>query len=190
MQFQPSRRKTMRKPHPSKTYLLGLALAGALFASTASHAQQAPAKSDSVHANDWAWMEKTARAGAFEVQAGQIASAKATNPKVREFADKMVADHTRANDELKAIASSKGITLPDQPDNTHKKELGKLQKLTAGSRFDEEYVARPGVIDHQDAVKHFKKGAKDVRDADVKAFAQKTLPTVEEHLSLAKKLNG
>ena len=84
----------MRKPHPSKTYLLGLALAGALFASTAGHAQQPPAKSDSVHANDWAWMEKAARAGAFEVQAGQIASAKATNPKVREFADKMVAELT------------------------------------------------------------------------------------------------
>ena len=169
--------------------MLVLTLAGALFAGV-GHAQQAPAKSDSVHANDWAWMEKAARAGVYEVQAGQLAAGKATNPKVREFAEKMVAEHSKANDELKAIAGNKGITLPDAPDAKHKKQLGTLQKLTAGSRFDEEYVTRSGVIDHQDAVRLFKKGTKDVRDADIKAFAQKTLPTVEEHLSMAKKLNG
>jgi putative membrane protein len=180
----------MHQSQPSKTYLLVLALAVALFAGTGSYAQQPPAKSDSVHANDWAWMEKAARAGVYEVQAGQLAATKATNAKVREFAEKMVADHGKANDELKAIAASKGITLPDTPDSKHKKQLGTLQKLTAGSRFDEEYVTRSGVIDHQDAVRLFKKGAKDVRDADIKAFAQKTLPAVEEHLGMAKKLNG
>jgi putative membrane protein len=180
----------MRKSLISKTALLGLAFAGALFAGTSSFAQQAPAKSDSVHANDWAWMEKANRAGVAEIQAGQIAASKATNPKVREFAQKMVDEHTKANEELKAIASSKGITLPGQPDATHKKELAKLEKFTPGSRFDEEYVTRAGVIDHQDAVKHFKRGTTNVRDADIKAYAQKTLPTIESHLAEAKKLNG
>jgi putative membrane protein len=105
------------------------------------------------------------------------------------MAEQMAADHAKANEELKAIASSKGITLPDEPDRKHKQEYAKLEKLSAGSRFDEEYVARPGVIDHKDAVALFKKGSKDVQDADIKAFAEKTLPVIEHHYEMAQKLN-
>ena len=170
--------------------LLGLALLGAVIAAPAFAQPAPPQASDKVHANDWAWMEKAARAGVAEVQAGQIAAGKASNAQVRTFAEQMVTDHGKANAELKEIASKKGITLPEQPDNNHKQLIGKLQKLTAGSRFDEEYVTRAGVIDHTDAVKHFKNGAKNLRDPEIKAFAEKTLPTIEGHLTMAKKLNG
>lgn len=167
-----------------RQHALGLALFTALAGS--AFAQQ---NNDAVRAGDWSWMEKAARAGTAEVQAAQIAASKATNPKVREYAQKVADEHTKANDELKSIASSKGINLPTEPDRKHKSYLKQLEKLTAGSHFDEVYISRAGVIDHQDAVKHFKKGTTDVADAQIKAFAEKTLPTVQAHLDDAKKLN-
>jgi len=177
--------------HVIKAGLLGLALLGTAFASAPGFAQTKVEvrTNDKVRANDWAWMEKVARAGAAEVQAGKLAATKASNPEVRALAEQMAADHAKANEELKSIASSKGITLPEEPDRAHKREYAKLEKLTAGSRFDEEYLARPGVIDHKDAVALFKKGSKDLQDADIKAFADKTLPTIQHHYEMAQKLN-
>jgi putative membrane protein len=94
----------------------------------------------------------------------------------------MVSDHSKANDELKQLASKKGIELPAQPPmDAH---MQKLQGLS-GAEFDREYMSHM-LNDHQKDVAAFKKEASGGRDPDVKAFAAKTLPTLESHLQMVK----
>jgi len=95
----------------------------------------------------------------------------------------MVADHTKANDEVTALAMSNGVKLPDGPDKKHAKEKDKLAKLS-GPDFDREYM-RKMVKDHKEAVKDFRKEAKAKHPNDVNAFAAKTLPVLEDHLRMA-----
>ena len=173
--------KTHRNIH---IRLLGIALL-ALCAATPALAQKNT--SDKVIARDWSWMEKASRAGAAEVQASQLAAAKASSAKVRDYAQQLANDHAKANEELMAIASSKGITLPAEPDAAHKKTFAKLQGIN-GSPFDRLYMAQAGLQDHKDAVKLFKTGANDLKDPEIKAFAQKMLPTIEAHYKMAREL--
>jgi putative membrane protein len=99
----------------------------------------------------------------------------------------MVQDHGKANDELKQVASTKGITLPTEPDSAHKKEMDRLGKLS-GADFDREYM-KHAVSDHKKDVSEFEKQAKSAKDTDLKSFAEKTLPTLQEHLKLAESVN-
>ncbi|HEX4327416.1 MAG TPA: DUF4142 domain-containing protein [Burkholderiales bacterium] len=161
--------------------LLGAAVLGALCSAYAY------ADSGKLHANDWSWMEKVARADAAEIRAGQLAQSKAVSPQVRAFAEKMVADHTKTSTELKALASDKGVFLPDEPDAAHKSDYAKLQRLT-GPKFDEQYMERAGVNDHKAAVALFKRGTTSLYDPDVKAFAQNTLPAIQHHYEMAQGL--
>jgi putative membrane protein len=95
----------------------------------------------------------------------------------------MAEDHAKANDELKQIASAKGAQVPAALDKSEQKEIQKLEKLS-GSDFDREYMKRM-VSDHKDDVSAFEKEAKSGKDAELKSFAQKTLPTLQEHMKLA-----
>jgi putative membrane protein len=137
--------------------------------------------------SDVKWMEKAARAGIAEVEAGKLAAAQGKRDDVRAFGKQMIEDHGKANEELKAIAAKKGVTLPDKTDSKHIKAATKLSGLN-GDKFDKEYIANPGVSDHKDAQKLFKDGSKDLKDADLKVFAQKTLPTIEHHLMMVEDL--
>jgi putative membrane protein len=102
---------------------------------------------------------------------------------VKQFADRMVADHTKANDEVQALAMSNGVKLPEGPDKKHVKEKDKLAKLS-GPDFDRAYM-RAMVKDHKEDVEDFRKQAKAKKPNDVNAFAAKTLPVLEQHLSMA-----
>jgi len=163
------------------TRLLCVAAACALCASYAY------AETDNLRATDWSWMEKVARANAAEIQAGKLASTKATSPQVRAFADQMVADHSKTSSELQVLASMKGVTLPSEPDLAHKKAYAKLEKY-AGPKFDEQYMEHAGVRDHKAAVSLFRKGTTSIYDADIKSFAQNTLPAIQHHYEMAKGL--
>lgn len=88
----------------------------------------------------------------------------------------MANDHGKNNDELRKIAKSKSVTLPDAPDATHQRALKKLQ-TTFGTSFDRDYAKQAGVKDHEAANKLFSNEAKNGRDPELKAFAEKTLPT-------------
>jgi len=165
-------------------YLTRLLCAAAIGALCASYAYAEPAN---LRATDWSWMEKVARANAAEIQAGKLASTKATSPQVRAFAEQMVADHSRTGSELQTLATMKGVTLPTEPDLAHKKAYAKLEKYT-GPKFDEEYMEHAGVQDHKAAVSLFKKGTTGVYDADIKSFAQNTLPAIQHHYEMAKGL--
>jgi putative membrane protein len=123
---------------------------------------------------------EAANGGMAEVALGKLAQGKATNPKVKEFADMMVADHTKANDELMALAKTKNITLPDVVGTDEQKAMDDLSKKS-GKDFDKAYVDMM-VDDHKKDVGKFEDASKNAKDADVRAFAAKTLPTLRTHL--------
>ena len=133
---------------------------------------------------DKKFIDKAAEGGMAEVQLGKLASEKAENSQVKQFGERMVKDHSAANDKLKQIASEKGVTPPSEMDASTKREYDRLSKLS-GAQFDREYMTHM-VSDHEKDIKEFKSEEKSAKDADVKSFAQNTLPTLEEHLRLAK----
>ncbi len=132
---------------------------------------------------DNTWINKAAQGGMAEVELGQLAQSKASSNAVKQFGQRMVDDHTKANDELKRIAADKGITLPSGLDAKSQATKDRLSKLS-GKEFDHAYM-EDMVKDHREDIAEFKKEASSGKDPEVKAFASKTLPTLEEHLKLA-----
>ncbi len=124
-----------------------------------------------------------AKGGLAEVDLGKLASEKASNDQVKQFGQRMVTDHGKANDELKTIAQKKNITLPTELDAKDKAVHDRLSKLS-GEAFDRAYM-QTMLRDHRKDVNEFKKESTAGKDPDVKQFASSTLPTLEEHLKLA-----
>ena len=156
---------------------LSFGLAGAAFA----------ADNGQVPSADKKFVEEAAIGGMAEVQMGNLAQQKAASDQVRQFGMRMVQDHTKANDELKQVASNKGLQIPTALDKKHQKLMDELSKKT-GADFDKDYMSHM-VDDHKKDVSDFKKEAQGGKDADVKAFAAKTLPTLQEHLQMAQTTN-
>jgi putative membrane protein len=152
-------------------------------AKTTSGAKSSNASS-SLAAGERRFLEKAAQAGKAEIEISKLALQKAENPKAKELAQRMIDDHTKAAAELEKLASAKGVTLPTDMDGGHKRLLDKLSKKS-GNAFDREYTDEME-DDHSKVVRDFRSMAKSAKDADVKAFAEKTLPTLEQHLQLAK----
>jgi len=143
-------------------------------------------KSPLAHA-DTSFMKDAAHAGSAEIESAQLAESKSADPKVKDFAKQMVADHTAAAGELKTLATSKGYELPAEPTMTQKAK-DKMLGMRNDS-FDRSY-AKMAVSDHEKAVALFKKASTSAKDADIRAFASKTLPTLEHHLEMAKALQA
>jgi putative membrane protein len=118
----------------------------------------------------------------WEVEAGKLAADKGTDPDVKAFGQKMVDDHSKANDKLKQLAADKGVKLPTELGMMDKHSMEKLQKAT-GADFDRLYVSEM-VKDHKKDVSDFEHESKAAKDSDVKAFASDTLPTLQQHLSM------
>ncbi len=137
--------------------------------------------------NDMKFAKEAAMGGMLEVQLGQLATQKASSDGVKQFGQKMVDDHTKANDELKAVASKDTIELPTTLDAKHQARLDKLSKLS-GAAFDKAYV-KDQLKDHQIDVKEFQAESQGGTNADVKEFATKTLPVLQQHLDMIKDLN-
>lgn len=113
------------------------------------------------------------------------AAVRARNDQVRQFGQRMVDDHSRANQQLQQIAASNGIPLPSGPDRKHHVKAQELQSLS-GARFDRAYM-HDMVEDHRKDIALFEKEAKRGRNADLRQFAEHTLPTLREHYDLAKR---
>jgi putative membrane protein len=145
-----------------------------------AHATPAGASSASP---DQMFAREAALGGMAEVDLGNLAKEKASSNDVKQFGDRMVTDHGKGNDELKQWAQSKNITLPTQLDAKHKALHDRLAKLS-GDAFDKAYM-RDMVADHQHDVAAFKRESTSGKDADLKAWAGKTLPTLQEHLKMA-----
>jgi putative membrane protein len=140
-----------------------------------------------VNKDDAQFAVDAASGGMAEVELGKLAQSKATNPQVKDFAQKMVTDHTKANNELMDVAKLKNITLPSVPGADEQKILADLTKKS-GKDFDKAYV-NAMVDDHKKDVKAFDDATKSVKDTDIKAFAVKTLPTLKMHLDMINKIH-
>lgn len=137
--------------------------------------------------DDKAFMEKAASAGLYEVQAGQLALQKAADPNLKDFAQHMVDDHTKANSELTALAQKKNVTVPTAPEKSEQSMLDTLNKKAAGKKFDAAY--RKQMVDtHKKAVSLFDNEARNGKDPDVKAWATQTLPKLQQHGGMAEAL--
>lgn len=125
-----------------------------------------------------------ASSGMFEVEAGKLAQQKGSSADVKNFGKKMVEDHSKANEELKALAAKKNITLPTTMSSEHQEKMDKLSGLS-GAEFDKEYMS---LMDdaHDKDVKLFKDVAEDNDvDPEIKAFASKNLPALQMHDEMA-----
>lgn len=143
-------------------------------------------ENDQMEAKDKDFVKEAAGGGLMEVELGRYAQQNARNPRVKQFGAMMVRDHSKANEELKGLASRKNVDLSDALDNSHQNKLSDLKQKT-GSDFDEAYI-KEMVDDHEKDVDKFKKQAEDGEDQDLKAFAAKTLPVLLMHQDSAKSI--
>jgi putative membrane protein len=140
---------------------------------------------DTVDAKDF--IEEASAKGLAEIESSKLALSKSDAPAVRKFAEAMIADHAKANEELSAIARSKKLEVADEPELLNKAKA-KILKQRDGQSFDEAY-ANNQVMAHEQTLELFQKAANS-KDAEVKAFARKTLPKLQHHLEKARELQA
>ncbi|MGA2584136.1 MAG: DUF4142 domain-containing protein [Tepidisphaeraceae bacterium] len=165
--------------------LLGLLVGcGSNNNSSDSTSQNGPSQvSPTISSQDRQFVHDAAIAGMEEVQLGQMATQQASSDQAKQFGQMMVTDHTKINDQLQTLASQKGITLPTDLESSARDDVDNLSKLN-GADFDHKYIDMQ-VSAHEQAIDLFNKEVSDGSDADIKAFAAQTLPTLEKHLQMA-----
>ncbi len=174
-----------------------LALSGAVGAQTPG--TQTPGKTTSgtttqtkaatsTKSGDTKFVREAAMGGLAEVELGRLATQKAQSSEVKQFGQRMVDDHSKANDSLKPIAQEKNVPVPTQLSVKEKALYDRLSKLS-GEALDRAYM-RAMVSDHKKDVSAFRHESTSGKDASVKQFASQTLPTLEEHLKLAQTTQG
>jgi putative membrane protein len=137
---------------------------------------------------DREFLTEAASGGLMEVELGRIAETHATNPRVKQFGQRMTRDHSKANTELKELAARESVTLPDTMKDEHRVEVTRLSRLQ-GAEFDRAYMQMM-VKDHEHDVEKFREQSRSAADPDVKTFATRTLPVLEAHLRMAKDIAG
>jgi len=153
-----------------------------------SNKKELEAKDSTQMEDDAKFAVTAANGGLLEVQLGKLAKTKANSPQVLEFASMMVDDHSAANKELMDLAGKKVITLPAILDNKTQKEYNDFEKMEKKD-FDKAYMDYM-VKDHKEDIDEFKKEAENGKDAELKAFANKTIPILQHHLEMAEKANN
>ncbi len=151
--------------------------------SGASSAQSGAAASK-VSSSEERMIRQLAEANIAEINTGKLAQDKAQSDEVKSFAKKMVDDHTKALDDLKQLAQSKGVTLPTEPNKQQMAVEQKLQALS-GEKFDAQYMKQAGDRAHKQTHQLLQKAAK-ADDTDLKNYATKTISAVESHQQMAK----
>jgi putative membrane protein len=144
-------------------------------------------KEPAAKTDDKKFLKDAAIGGMAEVQLGQLAKEKGSSEGVKNFGQKMIDDHSKANDQLKAVAAKENINVPNSLDSHHQARIDKLSKLS-GEEFDRAYL-KDQLKDHEADVKEFQREAQNGADPAVKTFASSTLPTLQEHLKLVKDLD-
>jgi putative membrane protein len=165
----------MKRMRLAGTMVLAMALTTALASAQSEKPGRMP---DQRFAND------AAHGGMAEIEFSKLAAERASSPEVKAFAQKMVDDHSKANDELKAIAQGKNMTLPANLSVKDKATRDRLATLSGGP-FDRAYM-QTMVDDHVAAVALFAREGRTGKDPDFKRFATNTAPKLEEHLEMAR----
>lgn len=132
---------------------------------------------------DRSFLSEAAQGGLMEVRMGELGEQKATNPEVKNLAQTLHNDHQKANDELAGAVQSKGIQLPTEMSSTHQAAITSLENKS-GAEFDRQFV-RDTIRDHRKDIDAFERASRDLSDPDLKSWAEKTLPVLRKHLSLA-----
>ena len=151
---------------------------------TPSSAKQTPRP----HYTDEVFVRGAAEGSMAEVKLGQLAEEKAQAPEVKNFAKRMVEDHSKALEEIKQLGSKDGINMPTDISHKDAETYNRLSKLS-GPDFDRAY-SQEMVKDHQKDIAEFRKGETSAQKPEVKEFAQKTLPTLQSHLELAQHMQA
>jgi putative membrane protein len=146
-------------------------------------AQKAAGKASASTGGDQGFVKEAAMGGLAEVELGRLATQKAQSSEVKQFGQRMVDDHSKANDQLKPIAQRENVPVPTQLTGKEKTLYDRLSKLS-GAQFDRAYM-RAMVDDHRKDVAAFRRESTGGKDMDVKMFASQTLPTLEDHLKMA-----
>jgi len=147
---------------------------------------QVPAATNKLDSEARGFLTDAAESGHLEIAGSKMALEKSQNADVKQFAQKMIDDHTKVGQQLEALAKSKGFEPPKDPSMMQTAKLKALGLRDEG--FDKAYADEIGVDAHEDAVKLFEKASKEVKDPEVKQFAIETLPSLQQHLQAAKTL--
>jgi putative membrane protein len=153
---------------------------------TTGQQQQPPAQAgeqQQLAQEDMEFARKAAEGGLKEVRLGELAQ-QAAAEEVKQFGQRMVEDHGRANEELKQIADQKGIELPQEMPDDAQQLYDELQQKS-GAEFDQAYMDEM-VSDHEEDIEEFESYVESAQDPDLRTFAEQTLPTLREHLELAR----
>lgn len=147
----------------------------------------AQSKKDSLAKQDQQYFRDIAQANMAEVQTGKLAEQQASSNNVKVFARDMVTDHGKMLEEQREMAKAKGVQMPKEPKKEHQAALQKLKKAK-GEQFDRAYMSQM-VKDHEKTLKLVQDTAKNAKDPELKAMAQKAAPDIEKHLQAAKELS-
>lgn len=137
--------------------------------------------------DDRAFMKEAAAAGAYQVATSQLAEHQATSPGVKKLAARVMRDHSAANAQLQKLAVAKSYKLSVALSSAQQKSLASLS-AASGQDFDRDYVRQVGIDRLKGDIKSFEFAARTSRDADLKAWAAKTLPMLQEHLAMAQSI--
>lgn len=154
--------------------------AGAAQGSTDSAPSSSQAAASKPSHADKTFVSKAAADGLAEVESGKLAQQKTSSDDVRQVAQKMIDDHSQANEKLQALASQKNLDLPKQPDSAARKQMSRLESMS-GPKFDKAFIKNEEQ-DHKKAIALFRKEAKSGKDPELKKFASEALPKLESHL--------
>jgi len=143
--------------------------------------------SGTLAAQDATFIQEAAQGGMTEVREGQLAQKNTQNDAVRTFGQRLITDHGKANQELRQIAKNKGAAVPTSL-GKNQEQYDRLAALKDAD-FDKAFKEQ-SIKDHQGAIKLFEQQTQQGSDADLKAFAQKHLPHLREHLAMAQQLGG
>lgn len=179
----------MRKFNFFKKILIAAAIAGG-FVGIAHAADKSTGKGSTVVSeSDVGFMAQLAQTNIAEIEGAKVARSKSKNERVLSFAKTMSEDHSKALDEITAMAKIKNVKIPANADIKHQAALAKL-KLLNGEQFDKEYISQAGVNDHKEAKELVSKVSSEAKDPDLKALAEKLAPTIEHHLQMAEKFSN
>jgi putative membrane protein len=153
-----------------------------------SEAGGQPAANPQLAKEDRDFFEDAAQGGLLEVKLGELVIKQGASDDAKKFAQRMIDDHTKVNKDLATAAQQLGLIVPAELDKKHKDELDKMAKHS-GEKLDREYMSRM-VDEHKDDVKAFEKESKDGKNPTLKQFAASNLPTLREHLTLAREIQG
>jgi putative membrane protein len=145
------------------------------------------ASTQNLTTSEKSFVEKAAEGNLAEVELGKLAQQKSSDSKVKDFAQQMITDHSKANDQLKPIADSASVKWPSNLTGESKTLYDRLEKLS-GNQFDRLYI-RSMVEDHKKDVQEYKAETKQVKDPQLKSYVDQTLPIIEQHLTHAESVN-